>query len=332
VCQRELRHRVHVTREDLAVLVPGSMGAGSAQHGQVGADAVHPGGMAELGGVRHAGAVERQGPSALAGLVTALDEHALLAGEGGRKGVGVALEGEPPQHDLGARRGCDHAVRLHRQAKAIEQLRAQLAFLGIHGADQHEARRVHVGNTVPLDHVLAGGRGVEQQVHERVGQQVHLVHVEDAVVGPSEQARRELHLPLPQRFAQIERAGDALLRRAERQLDETARQELGERARQRRLGDAAWTAHEHAADGRVDRAQQQRELQALLSEHRAPGEHGHQPTPSSRSSRSSSSASRWAPGSRHSPRCIASSKRSVISRRALGLCSARKRRLSASST
>jgi hypothetical protein len=38
-----------------------------------------------------------------------------------------------------------------------------------------------------LDHVLAGGRHVEQEVDEVVLEQVHLVHVQEAAVGAGEQ-------------------------------------------------------------------------------------------------------------------------------------------------
>ena len=80
---------------------------------------------------------------------------------------------------------------VHGEAEPVEQLRSQLALLGIHRSDQHEAGVVDVRHAVALDAVGAGHGRVEQRVDQVVGQQVDLVDVQDAPVGGGHQAPAE---------------------------------------------------------------------------------------------------------------------------------------------
>ena len=111
--------------------------------------------------------------------------------EGGR----VGLEGEPATDDLGALRGVGHRLDVDRQAEAVEQLGTEVAFLGVHRADQDEPRRVAERQALALDVVDAHRGGVEQEVDEVVAEQVDLVDVEDAPVGRREQAGLEGRWP-----------------------------------------------------------------------------------------------------------------------------------------
>ena len=194
--------------------------------------------------------------------------------------LGVALEGEAAPHDLRAHGGIRRARHLDAEAEAVEQLRAQLALLDVHRPDEQEARVVHGRHGVALDARDARGGRVEQRVHEVVGQQVDLVHVEDALVRAREQAGLE-GLLAAERATQVERADEPVETRPERQLDERCRtlldsavrgdravgRELARRERERlpggdrdarkqrreaahgrRLGSSPLAAHEHAAD------------------------------------------------------------------------------------
>ena len=92
----------------------------------------------------------------------------------------VGLVGEPPPDHLGpdgrvARRG-----HLDGQPEPVEQLRAQLALLRVHRADQQEPGRVRDRDALALDVRAAHRGGVEQQVDQVVVQQVDLVDVEHA--------------------------------------------------------------------------------------------------------------------------------------------------------
>jgi hypothetical protein len=71
-----------------------------------------------------------------------------------------------------------------------------------------------------LDDVLARGRDVEQQVDDVVLEQVDLVDVEKAAMRAGQQPGLEGLLAMRQRALEIERADDAILRRAERQVDD----------------------------------------------------------------------------------------------------------------
>ncbi|MCY1493360.1 hypothetical protein D9M68_271960 [compost metagenome] len=202
----------------------------------------------------------------------------------------VAVEGQPAAHDGLAGGAVDVRGEAHEQAEAVEQLRAQLALLRVHGADQGDARRMLVGDAVALDAVHAAGADVEQQVDQTVGEQVDLVDVQHAAVGARQQAGLEGDGAALQRGLQVQRAEQLLLAGAQRQVDEAAvRQQLGQSPGAGRLGGAARPLDQHAADLRVDGGEQQRQLQLRLAVQGGEGVlrgHGH------RSSRCCSAASR----------------------------------------
>ena len=193
------------------------------------------------------------------------------------------------------------------EPEAVEQLRAQLALLGVHRADEGDARRVRDRDPVALDGVAAHRGRVEEDVDEVVVEQVDLVDVEDAAVGLGEQTGLVGRLAVPERPAQVEGADDAVLGRTDGQLDEAGRagrgralvgavgavlvavgvaaeaaavrdvllgQHRGEGADGGRLGGALLAADEDAADLGRDRAQQQRRRQLVGTDERGEGEGG----------------------------------------------------------
>jgi hypothetical protein len=110
-------------------------------------------------------------------------------------------------------------AHLHRQAKAVQQLRAQLAFFGVAAAHQHKAGGVAHAQAFALDQVFARGGHVDQQVHQVVVEQVDLVDVQKAPVRLGQQAGGERLHALRQGFFQIQRADHAVFGRAQRQVD-----------------------------------------------------------------------------------------------------------------
>ena len=129
-----------------------------------------------------------------------------------------ALVGKAAAHNLGALRGVAFAANLHGQRESVEQLRAQLALLGVHRPDEDKARGMRIGNALALHGVDAHRRRVEQDVDDVILAQVYLVHIEDVAVRCGENARLELFLPLENRRLNVERPRDAILRRVYGQL------------------------------------------------------------------------------------------------------------------
>ncbi len=82
-------------------------------------------------------------------------------------------------------------ARPRRRARAVGELRPQLALLRVHRADEQEARRMGDRDPLALDDVDAERRRVEQDVAEMVVEQVDLVDVEDPPVRLGEQAGLE---------------------------------------------------------------------------------------------------------------------------------------------
>ncbi len=89
---------------------------------------------------------------------------------------------QPAASHLGPRPRGSRRGHLHRQPEPVEQLRAQLPFLRVHGADQQEPGGVPHRHAVPLHVADAQRRGVEEQVNQVIVQQVDLVHVQHTAV------------------------------------------------------------------------------------------------------------------------------------------------------
>ena len=103
----------------------------------------------------------------------------VAGGEAGRVGV----VGQTPADRLGPQLRLGRGPDLHGQPEPVEELGSQLALLGVHRPHQHEAGLLLHGEAVALHPVDAEGGGVDEQVDEMVGQQVHLVDVQHAPVG-----------------------------------------------------------------------------------------------------------------------------------------------------
>jgi len=56
------------------------------------------------------------------------------------------------------------AADFYRQCETVQQLWAQVAFFGVHRADQDKLRRVLEADAFALDHVDTHRRRVEQQI------------------------------------------------------------------------------------------------------------------------------------------------------------------------
>ena len=218
----------------------------------------------------------------------------------------VAFVRHAALHDRHALPRVGDAVHVHTQRKAIQELRPEVALLGVHGADQDEAGRVAEADPLPLHHVHAHGRGVQQQVHDVIVQQVDFIHVEQAAVGRGQHARLEMALAVLDGLLDVQRAHHAILGGADGQVHEagatlrdrqrfTARQpipavvaqgvdaagvagertvgdhldlgqQVGQGARRGGFGGAALAADQHAADRVADGIQDQGPLHALLAD------------------------------------------------------------------
>ena len=183
--------------------------------------------------------------------------------------LGVTVERQASANDLLPGLGLGQAFQRHVQAKTVEQLRAQLALFRVHGADQHETGIVPVRDAVALDAVGATGSHIEQQVNQRVRQQVDLIDIQHATVGLGQHPRGKLRLALPQRGIQVEGADQPLFTGAQWQGHERAfAKQVSQATGQGALGHATRPFDQHAADLRVDGGQAQRQLQVVGTDHR----------------------------------------------------------------
>mmetsp|Transcript_19949 Transcript_19949/g.43508 ORF Transcript_19949/g.43508 Transcript_19949/m.43508 type:complete len:359 (+) Transcript_19949:143-1219(+) len=109
----------------------------------------------------------------------------------------------------------DHGVH----AEAVQELRSQLSFLGIPTADEDELSRMAHTDTLPLHVVPSACGAVEQDVHQVVVEEIHLVDVKDAAVCLGEQTRFECLLTLCEGLFNIDRAAHPVLRGTQWQVN-----------------------------------------------------------------------------------------------------------------
>ena len=74
-----------------------------------------------------------------------------------------------------------------------------------------------------FDDILPRRRDVEQQIDDMVLEQIDFVDIKEAAVRPRQQPRLERLDPGAERAFEVERADNAILGRAERQIDERHR-------------------------------------------------------------------------------------------------------------
>ncbi len=182
MAQGKLGDRVDILFANGCCTAPGSMGTRRAQPDQIGAQAIDTGGKAALGDLRQRFVVEGNARQCTACCLATLTQRLLLALPLGAELLRITVEIQASTDDLAAFGRCGVTTEGDVQAKAIEQLRTQLALFRVHGADQHELRRMPMGNTVALNQIGAAGGHVEQQVDEVIGQQIHFIDVEHAAV------------------------------------------------------------------------------------------------------------------------------------------------------
>ncbi len=207
----------------LLPVVPRGVGGTGPRHDDVGSHAVYTGRRADFGDLEQYRVSEldsgqdRLGP--LNSDTKPLFGIRVLSSESLR----VRVERQSSPHDLGALCRVPRCGNLDGQTEAVEQLGPQLALLGIHRPDEHELRRVGDRYAVALHADGPHGGRVEQEIDEMVVQQVDFVDVQDPAMRICQQTRLEVDGAVAQRLLEIDRTCDAILRRADGQLDQSHR-------------------------------------------------------------------------------------------------------------
>ncbi len=203
---------------------------------QVGAHAIHAERAAHRADLAQRGVRQVDVREAVAGRGDLPGQGRGVFGEAGYETRGAGFEGEPAAYHLGPFGWILAGRNLHGQPEPVEQLRAQLAFFRVHGADQQEPRGVPDRDALAL-HVVHAQRGrVEQQVDEVVVEQVDFVHVEHPAMRRGQQAGLEGGRARGQHALDVQRAGQPVLGRPHRELGQRDRAELGRGAGVRSRG------------------------------------------------------------------------------------------------
>ena len=107
----------------------------------------------------------------------------------------------------------------HGQAETIEQLRPQLAFLGIHGAHQNETRRMAQALPLTLHNVFTTFGRVEDAIDEVIVEQIDFVNVKNAFVRARQDAGLETHRTVADRPLEIDRTDHHVLGCTQRKIN-----------------------------------------------------------------------------------------------------------------
>ena len=306
------RDRSEVTEVHVACALECGEGAGATQQGELTTDAVGADRGAEpCGGaedvIRYGERVDfGSGPFDFAA------DRTVRIRPLRREALGVAVEGVTALDHLDALIEVGGGRDLDREAEPVEELRSQIALLGIAAADEDEARGMADADAFAFDDVLAGRGDVEEEVDEMILEEIDLVDVEVAAVGAGEEAGFVRFLTTGEGAFEVEGADDAVLGRAEWEIDDGdrdfggpqflavsfpgeavgaasssrvgvaavpasgddghRREERREGADGRRLGGASVTEDEDATEGGVHRGQEDGALHLVLTDECGEGE------------------------------------------------------------
>jgi len=286
VRQRQSRSGPHVLGLDDPAAVPRGVRDRCARGDQVGPHAVDAEGGTHLGHLpqrtvgEHDLGQQRLGPG------DPLAQRGLVVRPAPGEGLGVGLERQSAFDHVHADGRVTAGRHLDGQTEAVEQLWPQLALLGVHRADEHEARCVRGRDTLSLDGRSSHCGRVEQHVDQVVTEQVDFVDIQQPSVSGGQQAGLVGGDALGEGPLQVQRAKHAVLGGAHWQLDQpggagggggsavmhaigaawvrhrrVAREaaaidhrDIGQQGRERahhgRLGGAFLAAYQHPADGR----------------------------------------------------------------------------------
>src|SRR5450631_808561 len=139
------RHALNISEGGPVAVLVGGEGLGALAGDDVGAVAVDLELNAERGDADKDVAVDLDVGEAADGPCDAGRLSSLLGVVARREGLGVLLKILAPLDDLDAPGDVTDAGNVDAEAETVEQLRAQVALLGVHGADQDRSEERRVG-------------------------------------------------------------------------------------------------------------------------------------------------------------------------------------------
>ena len=131
--------------------VPGGMCGGGPGGHDVGAHAVDLEGGTDFGNLEQCSVGEFDLVEQVLSVLYAIGEFCLGIAIPGGKTFGIVVEGDPSFDDFDPQGRIARCGHLDGEAEPVEELRAEFAFLGVHGADEDELGGVGDRNAVALD-------------------------------------------------------------------------------------------------------------------------------------------------------------------------------------
>ena len=104
------------------------------------------------------------------------------------------------------------------QTEAVKELWTDIALLRVHRADEYKTRRMRIGHALALHRVHTHSRSIQQHIDNMVVQQIDFINIENITVRLRQNACLKLLLAMLNRMLYIQRAHNAILCRADRQL------------------------------------------------------------------------------------------------------------------
>ena len=306
VGEGELGSEKDVTILDGGATLESGVGAGGFEDHEVSPMPINPQAAGEGGDGRQVAVGVGDEVDELAGAGDLFGELAVMGRPLDLERLGIGLEFHIALKDGDAIGHVADAADVDAEREAVEQLRPEIAFLRVHGADEDKAGRVGERDAFPFDDIDTHGGRVEQEVDDVVVEEVDLVDVEEAAVGGCQDAGVEMALALLDRLLEVERTDDPVLGSADGQVDKAGAAgddgqflaggdpfatlvtvsigsqrvtaeaaavddvDAGQQGRQGtgsgRLGGAALAPNEDAADAGIDGVQDERSPHPLLAD------------------------------------------------------------------
>jgi hypothetical protein len=209
-----------VVHGDVFGAVEGGECSGTTEEREFAADAIGADSGAELRRLSENRVGDLEAIDALAGALHFPAFGGIGVGPLVGEAVGVPIKGIAALDDFHACVEVGGGRDFDREAEAVKQLRAEVAFLGVTAPDEDKACGVPHADPFALDDVLAGGGNVEEEIDEVVLEEIDLVYIEVAAMGAGEEPGFVGLLAAGEGALEVEGADDAILGCTEREIDD----------------------------------------------------------------------------------------------------------------
>ena len=151
-------------------------------------------------------------------------------------------------------------VRIGAEVEPVQEMRADVGILGVHGGDHQRVARILARDTFPLNDHATARHAVQKRGEHPLIQQIDVVHVQDVPVCLGQHALLHHRTALAHGRLRVHAAEEHLLGDVQRDVHHALPDQSARGPRQDGLGGSRAPADQHRAYGRIDRRAEDRPL------------------------------------------------------------------------